>query len=181
MVSSDRLIDVVSTLTFFLFIILIIITFDKRPLNGQQGIIGNDGLTGFTGINGHRGHIGWFNNIDQNKINITFNDQIGLPGPDGPPGKTGPMGNIGNRGLTGNIGIFGPIGSMGLIGNPGPTGPTGDVGISPNNYRLNYNCKSIMSIPTDTKQYICDPTYPLMQFIDKKFNRIRCCQGQLKN
>jgi hypothetical protein len=181
MVSSDRLIDIISTITFFLFIILIIITFDKRPLNGPPGLEGNIGITGFTGMNGQRGHIGWFNNIDQNNTNIVFNDQIGVTGPDGPLGKTGPMGNIGDIGPTGYIGEFGPIGPSGVTGKPGPTGPTGDAGITPNNYRLNYNCRGIMNIPTDTKQYVCGGMYPIMQFIDKKFNRIRCCHGLLKN
>ena len=110
--------------------------------------------------------------------------ETGYTGPSGDTGATGPpgyTGATGNTGPTGNTGATGPPGYTGPTGNTGPTGPTGDAGITPNNYRLNYNCRGIMNIPTDTKQYICDPIYPLMQFIDKKFNRIRCCQGQFKN
>jgi hypothetical protein len=181
MIFTDKLIDFISTLTFFLLVILLIITLNNRPLNGFPGLPGKQGSKGFNGMNGQRGDIGWYNGLDPNKINISFNDDDGLTGPNGPQGPTGKMGPQGNTGIPGNIGPFGKPGKIGLTGPTGPPGDIGDPGITPNKYYLNYNCKNVINIPTDTKQYICDPTYPLMQFIDKKFNRIRCCAGKITN
>jgi hypothetical protein len=179
--ANQRIINLISLLAFFLFILLLIATSSNRPIIGKQGKKGLTGPNGFQGPLGKPGLIGWYNDVNENQIKITFNDIIGQNGPRGPSGQTGPTGNIGNIGPSGEIGLVGKRGLPGLNGSIGIQGPTGDQGYSPKPYYLNYNCKNPITIPVDSKQYICEATYPILQFIDKQFTRVRCCQGQIIN
>lgn len=92
---------------------------------GNRGLIGPPGKLGITGLD-----------IDKNIIN----DNMIIPGPQGPPGLMGPpgiQGKIGPDGPTGKIGLTGPVGGIGLTGQPGLTGPKGPRGPAGKNITKN--------------------------------------------
>lgn len=176
---NDNLTNIISIIALFLLILLFISCLDTKPMSGKPGDQGIIGKSGFKGLIGQKGNIGWYNNIDTNKVINYDNKLIGLQGQQGQQGPIGPNGDIGKNGPVGPVGPFGLQGIQGPQGPTGPQGPQGLAGANPKKFTLFYDCRNTENIPVDTYQFTCRPEYPILYFIDKPYNRYQCCRGNL--